>query len=249
LVRGDNGYVGAARNLAARHATGEYLLFMDDDNIARSYEIERFVQAARHSGADILTAISDVFCGAAPCDDNHKSERYWLPLGACASLGVFQNCFGDANSLVKRAYFERAGGFTEDYGVGHEDWEFFAAATLAGARLFVVPEPLFWYRVAEGGMLISGDPLYNHARSLRPYLIGPTAMLGGALAFALDLSLATDGQQPGRLRPGRLLHLVRILIAEGLASRTLRMKFGRVLRYGGLRAALRAVALYALRRD
>jgi glycosyltransferase involved in cell wall biosynthesis len=34
IIRSSNNYLGAARNLAARHASGEYLMFMDDDNVA-----------------------------------------------------------------------------------------------------------------------------------------------------------------------------------------------------------------------
>lgn len=40
-----------------------------------------------------------------------------------AEAGAFKNCFGDANAFVRRAAFERVGGYTEDFGVGFEDWE------------------------------------------------------------------------------------------------------------------------------
>src|SRR5581483_10923551 len=54
ILRQENRYPGAARNNAARHARGEYLLFMDDDNFAKPHEISRFVQVARRTGADLL---------------------------------------------------------------------------------------------------------------------------------------------------------------------------------------------------
>ena len=85
-------------------------------------------------------------------------------------MGVFQNCFGDANSLVRRSCFESLGGFTEDYGVTHEDWEFHARAVLQGFKLTVVPEFLFWYRVNPESMLRTANSYHNHQRSLRPYL-------------------------------------------------------------------------------
>ena len=71
-----------------------------------------------------------------------------------SQVGVFRNCFGDANALVRRTTFEALGGFTEDSGVGHEDWELWVRAVLRGYHILVVPEPLYWYRVlASGGML------------------------------------------------------------------------------------------------
>jgi hypothetical protein len=40
-------------------------------------------------------------------------------------------------SQVSRAAFEELGGFTEDVGVGHEDWELWALAVLRGYVLQV----------------------------------------------------------------------------------------------------------------
>lgn len=168
IVRQSNRYLGAARNSAARAAHGEYLLFMDDDNCARPHELSTLVRVALHTGADILTPLMDVFEGTEPPQPGSAKHR-WLWLGAAPAVGVFRNCFGDANALVRRATFERLGGFTEDHGVGHEDWEFFARAVLAGARLEVVPEALFWYRVGPDSMLRRTAQFRNHQRSLRPY--------------------------------------------------------------------------------
>lgn len=47
----------------------------------------------------------------------------WLPLGPDLNIASFSNCFGDANALIRKEA-ENIGGFTEDYGLGHEDWEF-----------------------------------------------------------------------------------------------------------------------------
>lgn len=188
LHRQPNAYLGAARNAAAALARGEYLLFMDDDNLAKPHELEVFAQVARRTDADILTTVSDVFRD----EDNAgfpppTSRELWLPLGNAPGLGVFRNVFGDANALVRRSLFERLGGFTEDYGVGHEDWEFFARAALAGARLELIPEPLFWYRVSGSSMLRAGQAHANHVRSVRPYWEGLPQGMGAALALALHL--------------------------------------------------------------
>lgn len=169
LIRSSNNYLGAARNLAAKFAKGEYLIFMDDDNVAKPHEIEYFVKAALNSQADILTTPSDLIFGDEFPAPFRKMTHCWLPLGADLNVASFSNCFGDANSMVRASTFKAIGGFTEDYGIGHEDWEFFTNAVIAGFKLMVVPEPLFWYRVAKTGMLISGNSDKNNYRSYRPF--------------------------------------------------------------------------------
>jgi len=38
--------------------------------------------------------------GGAPLGTGGRPER-WLPLGAAAVVGIFKNCYGDANALVR----------------------------------------------------------------------------------------------------------------------------------------------------
>ena len=170
ILRQPNLYLGAARNNAARQAQGEYLLFMDDDNVAKPSEVSTFVRAARYSGADVLTCPTDGFHGDHPPADGNPLTHRWLPLGGAVNVAVFQNLIGDANALVKKSAFDALGGFTEDFGVGHEDWELFAKAALNGYVVQVLPRSLFWYRIGSGSMLRTTQVFANHARSLRPYL-------------------------------------------------------------------------------
>lgn len=170
IVRQENRYLGAARNTAARHARGDYLLFMDDDDIAKPYKISTYVRVAQRTGADILTSCMDYFSTDTPPASRQKTVKRYLPLGAAPSVGFFRNCFGGANALIRRSAFEAMGGFTEDYGIGYEDWEFFARAVLRGLRLEVVPEALLWYRVKKESMVRSTSRYANDMRKNRAYL-------------------------------------------------------------------------------
>jgi O-antigen biosynthesis protein len=249
LHRQANAYLGAARNAAVRLARGEYVLFMDDDNLAKRDELAVFAQAAQRSGADILTTVSDVFRDADNAGQPPPASReLWVPLGNAAGLGVFRNVFGDANALVRRSLFERLGGFTEDYGVGHEDWEFFARATLAGADLQLVPEPLFWYRVGNASMLRAGQAQTDHARSVRPYWEGLHQGIGPALALALHLQrqpapIPPSSDPPALPSGSRVTRVVRAVLSgqahrrflELLRNEGLRETVARALHYSGLR--------------
>jgi glycosyltransferase involved in cell wall biosynthesis len=172
LIRQANRYLGAARNAAWRQARGHYVLFHDDDNVAMPHQLETYHRAAEHAGADVLTCATVPFSGLAPPPEHDVStDAVWLPIGAALAGGAYENVFGDAQALVRREVLEALGGFSEDFGVGHEDWELFARAALAGYRVLTVPAPLFWYRVSEESMLrMRVDDDADHLRSARPYL-------------------------------------------------------------------------------
>jgi len=195
LIHQENLYLGAARNTAARHAWGEYLLFMDEDNLAKPQELDVFVQVALKTRADILTCVMDMFAGDQPPQKINPTRAFWIPLGADVAAGAFRNCFGDANALVRKDVFWKLGGFSEDYGIGHEDWEFFARATLQGYHLEVVPEPLYYYRKSPVGMLQSGNIYQNHQRNIRPYIEAIPSNLKQLVWFAQGQQILHDQLQ------------------------------------------------------
>lgn len=59
----------------------------------------------------------------------------YLFLGGSSDVGAFKNCFGDANCFVRKSSFFEIGGYTEDFGIGYEDWELYANATLRGFQV------------------------------------------------------------------------------------------------------------------
>lgn len=237
IIHQSNSFLGAARNRAAAEASGKYLLFMDDDNIAEPEMLQKFVTSAMQTDADVLTCVAMPFTGNKPPE---KPEFLWLPLGGAAGAGLYRNAYGDANALWKKQAFEKLGGYTTDYGVGHEDWELFADAVLSGLRLELVPQPLYWYRVNPSGMLRSGDHWADHARSVRPYLRHDPQGLGMALAYALLLErkhyLASTATHE-HTKKSRWAAIMRVLYLA--KSQTLRAQFFGALRSQGFGFALR----------
>eukprot|EP00899_Mesostigma_viride_P028429 jgi/Mesvir1/8771/Mv02685-RA.3 len=132
ILRESNRYLGAARNTAFRQAKGKYVLFMDDDNYAKPGEISTFVTAMEASGADVLTSFVDFFWSLGVPQNKSEDRPSYMFLGGSADVGAFKNCFGDANCFVRASSFREIGGYTEDYGVGFEDWEMYANASLRG---------------------------------------------------------------------------------------------------------------------
>ena len=154
LVLQENQYLGAARNAGIRRAKGEYIKFQDDDNISLPNEIEKLVEAAISTNADLVTCFSQYYSGNDPSESGILG--YYLPLGPATLPSFFGNEIGDANALVRKSALEDLGGFTEDYGIGFEDYELFLRFLLSQKIVTTVPEPLFWYRVQSESMLQQG---------------------------------------------------------------------------------------------
>ena len=98
-VRQENRYVGAARNTAARGraARGEWLLFLDDDNVLFPDAVSKLVRAARFAGADCVPAASIRFTGDG--DPRADTTSHGTPirfLGAARAWSYFINVVGDA---------------------------------------------------------------------------------------------------------------------------------------------------------
>lgn len=188
IVRQENSYLGKARNVAAQHASGEYLLFMDDDNYADPVEISRLIRVAKHTRADIVTCAMRLFSGDEQPGLDTNSATYREPcLGAAPEIGLYFNCFGDANSLIRSSVFNSTDGFPEDRNYAYSDWEFFARCVLDGIHLEWVPEPLFWYRQGHSRMCTETSEYLNRINALRPYKETELKPLHAVLAHGINL--------------------------------------------------------------
>lgn len=152
ILRKENKYLGAARNAGVRVARGERILFVDDDNALFKHAVSTFVKAMDASGADICTAFQKIFHEQfIPSDEKYGFVQYFPP-GGSLDLGFIHDSFGDANAMIRRSVFDKIGFQIEDYGYTAQDWEFYTRATLAGLKLRIIPEPLYWYRSSSQGM-------------------------------------------------------------------------------------------------
>jgi len=90
IIIQENQYPSAARNNAAQQARGHYLLFMDDDNYAKPYELQVFFDAMNFSNADVLTCFADLFQSEASPDENTPIVTRCLPLGNALNLAFLR---------------------------------------------------------------------------------------------------------------------------------------------------------------
>ncbi len=171
-------------------AEGEWVLFLDDDNVLFPDAVSRLVRAACFSGADCVPAASIRFTGDGdPRTDAASHEATIRFLGAARAWSHISNVVGDACALVRRDVFEAVGGFTEVYGLGLEDLELFNRLMVAGHRIEPLPDPAYYYRDRRatnmtGMMRDRYRAEACRARVLEPHVEGLTAEERAYAAYA-----------------------------------------------------------------
>jgi len=194
VVRQENLYLGAARNTAARNAQGDFLFYLDDDNVAKPHAVETFVKGVLASDAQILTCFSEIFRGEDPPDESAPAERRIIQVGPALAYGLFRNSFGDGNAFIHRETFLSLGGNSELWGIGKDDQEFFARALLAGHKLWILPEALFWARQLATRLRDRHYDWYSgHARVLDIYLRDQPSYLRNLIALCQGLGTGSSG--------------------------------------------------------
>ena len=187
VIRQENRFKGAVRNTAAAAVRGEWLLFLDDDNVLFPDAVSRLVRAARFSGAECVPAASIRFFGDGdPRTDPGSHGPPIRFLGAARAWSHFHNVVGDTCALVRREVFEAVGGFSEEYRVGLEDLSFFNRLIRSGRRIEPMPDPAYYYRFAR----TSTKTLNRSAEAtqfgvLAPHLEGLSADERAFAAFAV----------------------------------------------------------------
>src|SRR5262249_36898590 len=148
VIRQNNQYLGAARNTGMKAATTEFVIFLDDDNVAFPDMVRTLHRAILQSKADVVTFglkhFHDDTRPPSAATHGHEAEHYFS--AGPILLGSVHNCFGDASAIYRTSVVRDVGGFHEVRGVTYEDWQLYLRIATSGYRILSLPEPLMWYR-------------------------------------------------------------------------------------------------------
>ena len=142
----ENKGLSATRNVGIRLAEGQYLQFLDSDDILAPDKLQKQVSLLEDTVADVCTCHHDMFNN---CDFEH---RYTYPLSEAShrfTLKDLGNTFVIAihNGLFSRSFIiENNVLFNEDLR-SYEDWLFWATLIVKGAQFIEINEILAHYRI------------------------------------------------------------------------------------------------------
>jgi len=139
------GYVSPLWNMGLDQARGDYICFLDDDNMRRKGYLQRLVNKALETNADITVCESSLI-DSRDSIRIHNLRRH--PIGdRQPDLGkLLQRNFVDSGEmLIKREVFEKVGWFDETL-TTEEDWDFVCRSVAKGIRFYFLNEPLALYR-------------------------------------------------------------------------------------------------------
>ena len=137
LIRQENAGPGAARNRGAAEARGEYLLWLDADDLIEPTYVEKAMWC-------LDSHPQFAFCNAWPI--GFGNETYLWPRGFDRGRSCLHENQSDSTTLVRRDLHLAMGGFDESIRVGHEDWDYWLSMASHGAWGWTIPEFHIWYR-------------------------------------------------------------------------------------------------------
>jgi glycosyltransferase involved in cell wall biosynthesis len=130
--------VSAARNRGAAACSGEYIMFLDADDVLEADYVQKCLRALTAAPPHVAYAYTGMrYFGA--------EEKVWdsRPFDAGHLL---RGNFVHASALIRHRVFQESGGFDTRWRLGHEDYELWIRLLKLGYEGVLVPEPLLRYR-------------------------------------------------------------------------------------------------------
>jgi GT2 family glycosyltransferase len=225
VLTGDRRGVAAARNRGLEHSRGEFVSFVDADDLWTADKLERQVAAL---GRCPDTAVAYSWTAFIADDGSYlfAKERSRFEGDVHAALATENFLASGSNALARREALERAGGFDERFSPA-EDWEFWLR--VAGRERFaLVPRYQVLYRLRSGSRSSDVDWMEAGLRRLHAATFGRAGpelrrrereALATIAQYTAFLRLTRTAAPGSKGRAGRLLRECVALHPRGLASR------------------------------
>jgi O-antigen biosynthesis protein len=216
VVRSDRAASEAVRSAAHSALEGEWVLVLDEGDVAEPTLVETLVRAQTASGADVVT------CGLF-LESITEPKKIHLFLGEPRALGLLANSYGTV-SLLRRSLLGSPGERLPDHGAEDAtdpDWPFLARLSVDGAKIVSIPIPLVTRTARPGALATDAGEARRVLRLVEralPRKLRLTAELGTRLAAELQQPLS----KPPSGLAARMVSVLREDGASGVARRSFR---------------------------
>ncbi len=164
LFRQKNAGVAGARNAALAQAKGQWIAFLDADDVWMPEKLEVQSKIAREQPeVDFIFSNYFIWNGSKDIEQRYLSAKK-LPTGDPLVRLISYNLFGISSVLVKRSLLDKVGVFDQSLAPA-EDWDLWLRMAEKGFNPFGVFIPLLRYRVWSGNA--SGNSLRMAATNIR----------------------------------------------------------------------------------
>jgi glycosyltransferase involved in cell wall biosynthesis len=233
LIQKPNGGEASARNCGVAAASGEYIAFLDQDDVWLPDKLRRQLALFHRTPAPSLTFTAYTRISG----DDREVVRVagWVPTPEHALRRLMEGCCVTPSTvIVRRDALAEAGPFDETLWLGN-DWDMWLRLAATGHRFEYLSEPLTDYLWHAGNMSRDQRKIADAALTIFPRLFR-SGTLPPALqreerrclarwnlnraCFALDAGMRSDTRRalaravairPASVRPGWLLMAVRAL--------------------------------------
>jgi glycosyltransferase involved in cell wall biosynthesis len=150
LVRQENRGAAAARNTAVEHASGEFVVNLDADDVLLPGSLAaRAELLSERPDLDIVVTEAIVELDGVPLRSLYRED--WTFETADQPRAILERCFIAPPWSLRRSRFLAVGGFDET--LSHaEDWELFVRMIRSGSRAGLVDQALARYRLQRGSL-------------------------------------------------------------------------------------------------
>ena len=151
IVEQPNGGLGKARNTGAEHATGEFLAFVDSDDVLPAYAYRLLVEALDETGSDFATGNVHRLTRMRTQQSPFLAEAF-AKTRLKTHVTKYRPLLADRiapNKLWRRSFWDEHG-YRFPEGMLHEDIPVVVPAHFAAHSVDVIAEPVYHYRIREG---------------------------------------------------------------------------------------------------